>query len=213
METPRKVLIQMSGAPGSGKSTLANLLARHGSINGVVVNHDLIKSFFLDNGNSFQKSAELTYSLQWVLTGDLLRQGQNVIVDSTCNHRGTLDQGTALAQQHDYDYTYVECKMSASDINLLEERLRDRVALRSQRTSVHAQPTDMDGAHRSSSGDALALYKTWIESPVRPTSNIIIVDSTSSPEDCMNDTLKQMGLLAEPSSSSTSTKIPSTRST
>ena len=69
-----KLLIQMSGAPGSGKSMLANLLAQHSSINAVVINHDLVKSFFLDNGITFQRSAELTYGLQWVLAGDLLRQ-------------------------------------------------------------------------------------------------------------------------------------------
>lgn len=105
-----------------GKAPLASLLARHGSINGVVVNHDLIKTFFLDNRNSFQKSAELTYSLQWVLTGDLLRQGRNVIVDSTCNHGETLNQGTALARRDGYDYTYIECKMSVSDIDVLEKK-------------------------------------------------------------------------------------------
>ncbi|KAI3395703.1 hypothetical protein diail_926 [Diaporthe ilicicola] len=201
MASPRKLLIQMSGAPGSGKSSLANLLARHSLINGVAINHDVIKSFFLDNGNAFQKSAELTYSLQWVLTRDLLRQGRNVIVDSTCNHQETLDQGTALAQKHGYDYIYIECRMSVSDIDLLEQRLHDRVALRSQRTSVDAELTDADGAHRKSHGDALARYKTWIESPVRPASNAIIVDSTSSITDCLEHALKQMELLVESRSS------------
>jgi predicted kinase len=94
------------------KITLANLLAGHSSINAVVINHDLIKSFFLDSGIMFQVSAELTYNLQWVLAGDLLRQGRNVVVDSTCNYQMILDQGTALAQKHGYDYAHAEWVLS-----------------------------------------------------------------------------------------------------
>lgn len=213
MET-RKLLIQMSGAPGSGKSTLANLLARHGLINGVVINHDLIKSFFLDNGITFQKSAELTYSLQWVLAGDFIRQGRNVIIDSTCNYHETLDQGTALARHHRYDYAYIECVVSTSDIGLLEQRLRDRVALRSQRTSVDAEPRDAVGGDSSSGGDPLTRYKTWIESPIRPAGNsIIAVDATGSPAGCLASALKQLGLSADATSSSISMEKSSPGST
>ena len=209
-----KLLIQMSGAPGSGKSTLANLLARNSSINGVVINHDLIKSCFLDNGITFQKSAELTYNLQWVLAGDLLRQGRNVIVDSTCNYQETLDQGTALARQHGYRYAYIECVLSISDIGLLEQRLRERVALRSQRTSVDAEPRDFDDAHSSSHGDAVARYKEWIESPVRPDGvSIIAVDATGSPSDCLSSALKQLGLSVEAQSPSATMEASSAGST
>lgn len=193
-----KVLIQMSGAPGSGKSTLAKLLAQHSSINGVIIDHDLIKSCLLDNGITFQKSAELTYSLQWVLAGDMLRQDRNVIVDSTCNYQETLDQGTALARQHGYEYAYIECVMSISDIGLLRQRLRDRVALRSQRTGVDTEPRDVDGTHSSSCGNALERYKTWMESPVRPVNgSIISVDATGSLTECLSSALKQMGLSEE----------------
>lgn len=192
----RRLLIQMSGAPGSGKSTLANLLAGHSSINGVVIHHDLIKSFFLDNGIMFQKSAELTYNLQWIMAGDLLRQGRNVIVDSICNYQKTLDQGIALAQKHGYEYAYVECVLSVSDIGLLDQRLRERVALRSQRTSVDAEPRDF-GAQGSGYGDAVSRYKSWIESPLRPTSSpVIAVDATASPTECLDSALKQLGFSA-----------------
>lgn len=197
-----KVLIQMSGAPGSGKSTLAKLLAQHSSINGVVIDHDLIKSCLLDNGITFQKSAEITYSLQWILASDMLRQGRNVIVDSTCNYQETLDQGTALARQHGYEYAYIECVMSISDIGLLCQRLRDRVALRSQRTSVDTEPRDVDGPNSSSCGNALERYKTWIESPMRPANgSFISVDATGSPTECLRSALKQMRLSAEALSS------------
>jgi hypothetical protein len=39
---------EMSGATGSGKSTLANLPTQ--SLNGIVINHDLLKSFLLESG-------------------------------------------------------------------------------------------------------------------------------------------------------------------
>lgn len=88
----QKFLIQMSGAPGSGKSTLANLLAK--SINGVVINHDLIKSFFLENDNDFEQAAKLAYRLDRVLAEDLMKQGRNVIIDSVCNYEEVLEAGT-----------------------------------------------------------------------------------------------------------------------
>jgi hypothetical protein len=64
----------------------------------VVINHDLIKSFFLENDNYFDQSTKLTYYFQWILAED---------IDSTCNYEKTLDQGTALARQYGYNYGYV----------------------------------------------------------------------------------------------------------
>jgi predicted kinase len=51
MYLPRELFVQMSGAPGSGKSTAAGQLAK--SIDAVVINHDLLKTLFLENGISF----------------------------------------------------------------------------------------------------------------------------------------------------------------
>lgn len=203
-----KLLVQMSGAPGSGKSTLANLLAGHSSINGVIINHDLVRSFFLDNGITSHRSAELSYNLQWVLAGDFLRQGLNVIVDSTCNHQQTLYQGTALThlQKHGYGHAYVECVLSMADIGILEERLHKRVAMRSQRTRVDAGPRDF-GAEGSSCGEGLSHFKAWIESPVRPARNqVIAVDATSSPKNCLDSALEKLGFLAAKLSSGTSSE-------
>lgn len=186
MHLPRKLLIQMSGAPGSGKSTVANLLAQ--SIDGVVINHDLIRSFFLENDNSFDQSAKLTYRFQWILAEDMIKQGRTVIIDSTCNYKETLDQGTALAQQYSYDYKYVECRVS--DIALLEGRLRNRVSLRSQRTGVNSPPLDVSGDRHNE--DYHALFKRWIENPCRPAGDAIFVNSTGSPEECLGYILKQI---------------------
>jgi len=182
----RKLLIQMSGAPGSGKSTVANLLAQ--SIDGVVVNHDLIKSFFLENDIFFDQSAKLTYRFDWILAEDIVKQGRNVIIDSTCNYNEVLDQGTALARQYGYDYRYIECRVD--DIDLLNRRLRNRVPLRSQRTGVDRAPPDATGGRHNE--DYHALFKRWIENPCRPAGVAIVVDSTGSPEECRDYILKQI---------------------
>ena len=131
---------EMSGAPDSGKSTLANLLAQ--SLNGIVINHDLLKSFLLENdlGSSFNQVAKLTYNLQWTLAEDVIKQGRTVIIDSTCNYEETLTQGAALAERYGFEYKYVDCKVN--DIDLLDQRLHSRVPLRSQRKGVNTPPPD-----------------------------------------------------------------------
>ncbi|KAK7426563.1 hypothetical protein QQZ08_006893 [Neonectria magnoliae] len=103
MEVSRKRLIQMSGAPGSGKSTMATFLAQ--SLDAVVINHDLTKAFFLENDVSFGNSAELTYRFDWILAEDMIQQGRDVVMDSTCNFNEILDRGTALALKYGYEYT------------------------------------------------------------------------------------------------------------
>jgi adenylylsulfate kinase-like enzyme len=117
---PRKLLIQMSGAPGSGKSTLANLLAH--SLNCVVIDHGLIRSFFLSTSIPFSQSAQLSYSFQWVLASDILKQGRSVIVDSTCNYDETANQGMALAKQCGVEYKCVEFV----ELRMLSCRIRGR---------------------------------------------------------------------------------------
>ena len=185
----RKFLVQMSGVPGAGKSTVAKLLAQ--SIDGIVIDHDLIRSFFLENNNDFGTAARLAYSFQWTLAGDMIRQGRSVIIDSTCNYQETLDQGTALAQRHGYHYQYVECRVT--DIELIERRLRGRIPQRSQRTGVYNPPPDSNSAD-TSKPDVLSRFMQWIDNPVRPTHDYIVVDSTNSPEDCVGQILLQMPL-------------------
>ncbi|KAH7141306.1 P-loop containing nucleoside triphosphate hydrolase protein [Dactylonectria estremocensis] len=186
MNLSRKHLIQMSGAPGSGKSTIAKFLAQ--SIDGVVINHDLIKAFFLQNDIPFGQSAKLTYSLDWVLAEDMIRQGRSVIIDSTCNFDEVLERGTALASKYGYDYKYVECRVN--DIDLLDRRLRDRVPMRSQRTAVDNPPPDSSAT--LSADECRDLFKNWIENPRRPSGNIIVVDATNSPEESLAAILKEI---------------------
>ncbi|KAF4628144.1 hypothetical protein G7Y89_g10008 [Cudoniella acicularis] len=183
---PNNTCLIMSGAPGSGKSTVANLLAQ--SINGVVIDHDLIRSFFLENDIFFEQSARLSYRFQWILAEDMIKQERNVIIDSTCNYNETLDQGTALAREYGFNYRYVECRVN--DVELLDRRLRNRIPLRSQRTGVSLPPPDANGACHNE--DYHTLFKRWIERPCRPDGDAIVVDSTSSPEECRDYILKQI---------------------
>ncbi|OLN96630.1 hypothetical protein CCHL11_00811 [Colletotrichum chlorophyti] len=184
---PHKLFIQMSGAPGSGKSTAAKHLQK--SIGGLVIDHDIIRSSLLeDEDEPFDKVARRAYHLQWALARDVIKQGLDVIIDSTCNFQEVLDQGCALAEQHNYSYWYVECK--TEDINLLNERLRARKPMKSQRPSVDSPPAAARGSRVGE--DSRALFKEWIENPCRPKANVVIVDSTSSPEMVRNHILKQI---------------------
>ena len=61
----------------------------------------------------------------------------------------------------------------------------------SQRTGVDGPPAaSVHG--RQVAEDSRALFRTWIESPVRPKNNIIMVDSTGSPETLRDHILKQI---------------------
>jgi predicted kinase len=178
----------MSGAPGSGKSTLAKNLAR--SMNGIVISHDLIKSFFLEDDIPFEKSARLTYDFQWTLAKDFIEQGQTtVIVDSPCNYQQILDQGESLARKYNYVYRYIECRVDSLD--LLEVRLQSRAPMRSQRATIASSPVDAIEARHSV--DYQTIFKRWIDHPFRPASNAILVNSsTSSPEECLAYALHQL---------------------
>ncbi|KAH9019856.1 hypothetical protein EDB84DRAFT_1670683 [Lactarius hengduanensis] len=56
--------------------------------------------------------------------------------------------------------------VKADNVGMLDERLRKRVPLRSQRARVDCPPRDAGGA--GGSEDSHALFKKWIEDPCRP---------------------------------------------
>lgn len=185
---PASLLIQMSGAPGSGKSTVARLLRPF--IGGVIIDHDVLRSSLLESSIiPFDDAAKQAYSLQWSLARDFMRQGLNVIIDSTCNYPEVLDQGSALAAEHGYTYWYVECRVR--DVDLLDQRLRTRPQpMASQRTAVDCPPEAAKGVRVGE--DSRALFERWIESPCRPGDHAIVVDSTDKPEILRDEILEQI---------------------
>jgi predicted kinase len=180
----------MSGAPGSGKSTVARLLRPR--INGIIIDHDVLRSALLEAAIiPFDDAAKQAYLLQWKLAEDFMNQGVSVIVDSTCNYPEVLERGTTLAARHGYDYWYVECQVG--DIDLLNERLRNRSGMLSQRSAVDCPPVAAQGSGARVDEDARALFERWMKSPCRPgdKDRIITLDSTSSPEMLCEQILKR----------------------
>ncbi|KAI0841003.1 hypothetical protein F5Y06DRAFT_262276 [Hypoxylon sp. FL0890] len=186
-QTPHKLFIQMSGAPGSGKSTIARLLRR--SIGGVVIDHDVFRSTLLESNTPFDQAAKQAYRLQWTLARDIVKQDINIIIDSPCNFQEVLDHGTTLAKDHSYIYWYVECHVES--IDLLEQRLRTREPMASQRTSINHPPAAAHGV-RASGPDSRALFEKWMKFPCRPEDNAIIVNSRDNPEVLRDQILKQI---------------------
>lgn len=184
---PRGIFIQMSGAPGSGKSTMAKLLQQ--TIGGVVIDHDVIRSSLLEDDDlAFDQAAKKAYRLHWAFANEVAQQGMNVIMDSTCNFQEVLEQGSTLAEQHGLDYWYVECRVE--DIDLLDERLRTRTPMKSQRTGVERPPEAASGARQGE--DSRAQFRKWIDSPCRPKRNAVIVDTTSHLETARDHVLKHI---------------------
>ncbi|WQF78884.1 Putative P-loop containing nucleoside triphosphate hydrolase [Colletotrichum destructivum] len=183
----RRLCIQMSGAPGSGKSTTAKALA--GPLDAVILDLDVIKTSLLDKNVPFQQAATLSYSILWALSGDVLKQGRNLIIDCTCNYEEVINRGRALAAESGFEYWYVECRPEV-DIRVLDERLRSRQSMRSQRTGVERPP--VDAAVSQDARQQESLFRRWIESPYRPKNNVIIVDSSQSCELCRDQIMEAM---------------------
>ncbi|KAG7061842.1 ABC transporter [Colletotrichum scovillei] len=177
----------MSGAPGAGKSTTANLLAQ--PLGAVILDLDVIKSSLLDNGVLFEQAAKLAYSTLWALAGSMLKQGRDLIVDCTCNYEEVLTSGRTLAKKADFEYWYIECRPQVG-IDVLDERLQKRVALRSQRTGAYCPPLDSDACQGRDEQEA--LFRRWIENPYRPDGNVVVVDTSKHPGKCREQVLEAM---------------------
>lgn len=186
MPQKRRMFIQMSGPPGSGKSTMAYLLAR--ATGAVCLNHDITRSTVSRYVRDFGTAAKLAYDLGWASAEELLKQEQSVIIDSPCYYEQILEKGEALAKEYGFEYWYVECQVG--DIKILDERLRKRTSLSSQRTRVDRFPADAGANHHGE--DPGALFK---RDSCRPDCNAIVLDTTRSLEECRVTLFEQMWLL------------------
>ncbi|MER2038667.1 MAG: AAA family ATPase [Solibacillus sp.] len=124
--------IQMAGFPGAGKSTLAREIAKR--TGAVIIDHDIIKSAFLDVTEEIEMDAKqagkISYHLDWTLIESLMAQGHNIIFDSPCLYEEIIMKGTNLAHTYEAHYKYVECYLNNFDeINV---RLKNRQRKKSQ---------------------------------------------------------------------------------
>jgi predicted kinase len=189
LQTDKKFVIQMSGAPGSGKSTIACMLKD--SLDGaVIIDHDVLKSALLEDDIAIDQAAKHAYRLQGRLAELFVEQDHSVIIDSTCNYQSVLDRAISLAERYGSMFWYVECRVE--DVDLLDQRLRARQSKRSQRTGVNCPPSDDPTSGTSKYAESRARFHQWINNPCRPESRIIFVDSTASLEMLRDGTLKQM---------------------
>lgn len=173
----------MSGAPGAGKSTIAAGLCRRFAM--VSLDHDVVKSALLETG-SFHDSGPASYRVLLQLAETLLGQGHDVILDSPCFYDELLAAGQSLAARAGVRYLCIECRLE--DIDGLDARLSNRVALRSQRTSVASSPTD--DAHPGPDGpmvgaDGRDLFGAWITGMKRPAKDFQVVDTSRDVDECL----------------------------
>lgn len=161
-------LLQMSGVPGSGKSTVAAHVVD--AFGAVAVDYDVIKSAVLDAGFDLASSAKAAYEVMYAQARHVLAQGHPVIMDSPCFWPRIVTEGMEIARQHDASYRYIECQVR--DLNVLDERLRQRRRLRSHRRGVDYPPVDL--------GDELvdgeAFFRDGMDRVQRPLDNYLQLD-------------------------------------
>lgn len=111
-----------------------------------------------------------------------LKEGHNVVIDCNRSYEETMKRGTALAKTYGFEYWYIDCT-SQTDVAELDETTPAWVAL--------SLPTDRDAAHGSE--DKNAPFQKWLDDPSRPKENVIVVDTSKSPDDCLKQILKAIG--------------------
>lgn len=149
----------------------------------VIIDHDVLRSTVLSaSDRSFDEAARLAYGLQWALVDDMLKQGVSVIIDSTCYHSEVAKRGKDLADQHGYLYCYVELGTEVKDIELVDQRLRSRRPMASQRSAVDCPPAAALEHGARAGEDGREDFVKWMR-PCRPDTGscTIIVDATKDP--------------------------------
>lgn len=90
------MLVIVCGLPGSGKSSFSRKLARQ--LPAVHLNSDVIRKELFPNPNYTQEEKEKVYHEMAKQAEDLLRKGENVILDATFYRREYRDQMRGVAK-------------------------------------------------------------------------------------------------------------------
>ncbi|KAJ3941207.1 uncharacterized protein N0V96_009086 [Colletotrichum fioriniae] len=96
--------------------------------------------------------------------------------------RGDDETRNSAGKTYGFEYWYIDCT-SQTDVAELDETTPAWVAL--------SLPTDRDAAHGSE--DKNAPFQKWLNDPSRPKENVIVVDTSKSPDDCLKQILKAIG--------------------
>ncbi|OAQ96943.1 hypothetical protein LLEC1_03621 [Akanthomyces lecanii] len=143
---------------------MAKLLSK--SVGGVAIDHDELRSAFLDAGVEFERAASLAYNQQFALAEDSMQSGMSVIIDSTCNFAQVLQQGAALAEKYGYAYWYVECRAAKGVVNVEQRagRLSALCEVDGQAVPARGQ-CDYGGRYRGARDAARRCTKSNLEYP------------------------------------------------
>lgn len=94
-----------------------------------------------------------------------------------------------------YEYCYIELRADPDNLAMLDDRLRARVnPLSAQRTAIDSMPkgTDKSGAGAEIKEVALEQFRAMVANPIRPDSNLIVVDACSSLDERVDFMLEQI---------------------
>ena len=171
-------LLQMAGFPGSGKSTIAEEIRK--STNSIVIDRDVIKSSLLKAGIKDPLLTDTSYIVVFDLVEYYLSKGSNVIIDTSCYLKETLEKGLALAKKYNVKYKYIECKLDSYED--IERRIKARKHLASQLREA-----------------TIEKYNNLIDKSIKPKNmDILIVNTTSKEHYSMEDILSYLHNGARP---------------
>lgn len=131
------MIVLMIGLPGTGKSGLAKFVAKE--LHGPVLDKDIIKSALLERGEEdWNRSGSLAYTILRDLTGDLVKQGFDVVVDSPGHYLSFQRDMARLAEQNSVDLRLIECICEDESVR------RERFERRKAGDKMEAQHDDLD---------------------------------------------------------------------
>ncbi len=153
LEAAAVKLVLVGGAPGTGKTTLANeLAAQH---NWVVLNSDELRKDLAGQGHReyapvpfgegmySDEFTQRTYSTMLDQAGQLLRQGESVVLDASWPTKELREQARATAASCGADLFEYECELSVEEC---QKRIKTRSESPVREDASDATPAMVESA-------------------------------------------------------------------